>query len=103
MDAKGYEHWQEITADMLQSGLKDYEYCMSEGLDRRWLEGMRREAAKYEAKRQLFVELEPEANAEPPQVARCISISCQDVIFQLEPGFDAETFKRALRAVREAS
>jgi hypothetical protein len=102
MDAKGYKHWQEIESDQKRRGLKDYEYCLREGLDRRWLEGMRREAGEYELQRNLFVELEPE----DPQARRAVSgvsVSCQDALFHLEPGFDAETFKRALRAVREAS
>jgi hypothetical protein len=102
MDAKGYRHWQEIEADQRRSGLKDYEYCLREGLDRRWLEAMRSEASKYETQRNLFVELETE-EPEARSAVSGVSVSCQDALFHLEPGIDAETFKRALRAVREAS
>jgi hypothetical protein len=106
VDAKGYHHWQEITEDMRRSGLKEYEYCLREGLDRRWLEDLRREAAMYEcaqaASRKMFVELEVE-EPQKRQAARYMNVNCQDVVFELEADFDAETFKRALRAVREAS
>lgn len=50
---------------------------------------------------ELFIEFETSALQGNQQPSSCLKLSYREMAFELEKGFDADTFKRALGVVRE--